>query len=86
MSENVKRKLAGLTLILFFLAGAVLLGVQIRKYYLGELDLTINELIVTAVAVSLVVNPKFLLNGINKVVNANFKGNSNDNRKDNDRE
>lgn len=78
MSTKLKQKLEQLTLILFFTAGAVLLGIQIRKYYLGELTLTLNELIVTAVAISLIVNPRFLLNGLNKIIASKFNTNKND--------
>ena len=78
MSTKLKQKLEQLTLILFFSAGAVLLGIQIRKYYLGELTLALNELIVTAVAISLIVNPRFLLNGLNKIIASKFNTNKND--------
>lgn len=84
MSTKLKQKLEQLTLILFFIAGAVLLGIQIRKYYLGEITLSINELIVTAVAISLIVNPRFILNGLNKIISSKFS--RNDNRENDDKQ
>lgn len=78
MSTKLKQKLEQLTLILFFCAGAILLGSQIRKYILG-MELTIEELIVTVVAISLVINPRFLLNGFSKIIDSKFNKKSNDN-------
>lgn len=85
MSTKFKLRLEQITLILFKIAGFVLLGIQIRKYYLDTFELTLEELIVTAVAISLVANPRFLLDGFNKIIASKFNANKNDNREIDDK-
>ena len=62
----------------FLVAGIILLGVQIRKYYLNTLVLSLEEVIVTCVAVALTINPKFILNGINKIIDSRSNVTKND--------
>lgn len=85
MSTKLKQKLEQITLILFRIAGIVLLGIQIRKYYFDQLELTIGEAVVNLIAIGLALNPRFLLNIFNRIISSKFNTNKNDNREVDDK-
>ena len=85
MSTKFKQRLEQVTLVLFKIAGIILLGIQIRKYYLDELELTFGEVVVTIIAIALAVNPRFLLNNFNRILASKFNTNKNDDREADDK-
>ena len=74
MSLNQRRNIAYWFLLI---AGIALISMQIYKYFIGTLILTIEELIVCLVATTLVVSPKLILESIEKFINSKY-GNKNE--------
>ena len=74
MSFSQRRNIAYWFLLL---AGIVLISMQVYKYFIGTLELTIEELIVSLVATTLVVSPKLILESIEKFINSKY-GNKNE--------
>lgn len=74
MSLSQRRNIAYWFLLL---AGIALISMQVYKYFIGTLELTIEELIVSLVATTLVVSPKLILENIEKFINSKY-GNKNE--------
>lgn len=74
MSLNQRRNIAYWFLLL---AGITLISMQVYKYFIGTLELTVEELIVSLVAITLVVSPKLILESIEKFINSKY-GNKNE--------
>ncbi len=74
MSLNQRRNIAYWFLLL---AGIALISMQVYKYFIGTLELTVEELIVSLVATTLVVSPKLILESIEKFINSKY-GNKNE--------
>lgn len=74
MSLSQRRNVAYWFLLL---AGIALISMQVYKYFIGTLELTIEELIVSLVATTLVVSPKLILESIEKFINSKY-GNKNE--------
>lgn len=74
MSLSQRRNIAYWFLLL---AGIALISMQVYKYFIGTLELTIEELIVSLVATTLVVSPKLILESIEKFINSKY-GNKNE--------
>lgn len=74
MSLSQRRNIAYWFLLL---AGISLISMQVYKYFIGTLELTIEELIVSLVATTLVVSPKLILENIEKFINSKY-GNKNE--------
>lgn len=74
MSLNQRRNIAYWFLLL---AGIALISMQVYKYFIGTLELTVEELIVSLVATTLVVSPKLILENIEKFINSKY-GNKNE--------
>lgn len=69
MSINLRRAVAHWVLLFF---GLILIGMQIIKYWNGTLLLSIEELIVSLVAVSLAAAPRLILESIEKFINSKY--------------
>ena len=67
MSIN-QRRVLGYWLLMF--AGLTLLTMQIVKYWNNQLELKIEEFIVTLMAISLVLAPRIILESIEKFINS----------------
>lgn len=74
MSLSQRRNIAYWFLLL---AGIALISMQVYKYFIGTLELTVEELIVSIVATTLVVSPKLILESIEKFINSKY-GNKNE--------
>lgn len=74
MSLSQRRNIAYWFLLL---AGIALISMQVYKYFIGTLELTVEELIVSLVATTLVVSPKLILESIEKFINSKY-GNKNE--------
>lgn len=70
MSLSQRRKIAYWFLLL---AGIALISMQVYKYFIGTLELTVEELIVSIVATTLVVSPKLILESIEKFINSKYR-------------
>ena len=57
--------------------GIALMIMQLIKYYDNTLILSVEELIVSAISVSLMINPLFFLDAINKFINNKYGKNTN---------
>lgn len=67
-----QRRIIGYWLLMF--AGLTLITMQILKYWNNSLELKIEELVVSLVAISLVIAPKIILESIEKFVNSKTNG------------
>jgi hypothetical protein len=74
MSIQQRRNIAYWFLLI---AGIALISMQIYKYFIGTLILSVEELIVCLVATTLVVSPKLILESIEKFINSKY-GNKNE--------
>ena len=74
MSIQQRRNIAYWFLLI---AGIALISMQIYKYFIGTLELSIEELIVCLVATTLVISPKLILESIEKFINSKY-GNKNE--------
>ena len=71
MSIN-QRRVVGYWLLM--IAGITLITMQILKYWNNQLELKIEEFIVTLMAISLVLAPRIILESIEKFINAKTNG------------
>jgi len=67
MSINSRRKIAYWFMLLL---GIGLLCLQFKKYYFNTLEFSIEEFIVTMVAVVMAINPLFFLESLAKFINS----------------
>ena len=67
MSIN-QRRIIGYWLLM--MAGITLITMQIIKYWNNQLELKIEEFIVTLMAISLVLAPRIILESIEKFINS----------------
>lgn len=74
MSLQQRRNIAFWFLLI---AGIALISMQVYKYWNNTLELTIEELIVSLVATTLVISPKLILESIEKFINSKY-GNKNE--------
>ncbi|MBC7847262.1 MAG: hypothetical protein H7Y10_12295 [Flavobacterium sp.] len=67
MSINTRRKVAYWFMLIL---GIGLLCLQFKKYYFNTLEFSIEEFIVTMVAVVMAINPLFFLESLSKFINS----------------
>lgn len=58
------------------IVGGFLMLLQLKKYYLNELEFTAGEMIVNVISVAFMIFPRFILNMANKII-TNKKTNEN---------
>lgn len=71
MSIQVRRLIGNWLLMLL---GIALITMQVIKYWNNTLELKIEELVVSFVAISLVLAPKVILESIEKYINSKTNG------------
>lgn len=74
MSIQVRRLIGNWLLMLL---GIALITMQVIKYWNNTLELKIEELVVSFVAISLVLAPRIILESIEKFINSKY-GNKNE--------
>lgn len=73
MSQKVRRQIAYWIMLLL---GIGLLLLQFKKYSDNTLELSLEEFIVTMVAVVLTINPMFFLESLTKFINSKYGKNT----------
>lgn len=71
MSQNFRRAIGFWFMLLL---GIALLSFQFYKYFTNSLELTIEESIVTMVALTMIINPLLIIEFLRKIVNTKFNG------------
>jgi len=75
MSRQIKRKIAYWFMLLL---GILIMVMQVRKYFLGTLEMKWEELIVFTIGFCLVWNPLSIVGLIQTVINSKYGKNTND--------
>lgn len=73
MSQNTRKQIAYWFMLLL---GIGLLCLQFKKYFFNTLELSVEEFIVTMVAVVLTINPLFFLESLQKFINSKYGKNT----------